>query len=45
MYTLRATARLRLADGTFSDLSRSASALVTTSGRPAFRIVRWHDRL
>ena len=45
MYTLRATARLRLPDGTLSDLSRSASALVMTAGRSTGRIVRWHDRL
>ena len=45
MYTLRATARLRLADGTLSDLTRSAGALVMTGGRSDGRVVRWHDRL
>jgi general secretion pathway protein K len=45
LYTLRATARLRLADGTLSDLSRSASAVVMTGGMTAGRVVRWHDRL
>jgi general secretion pathway protein K len=45
MYTLRATSRLRLPDGTLSDLSRSVSAVVLTAGRSAGRVVRWHDRL
>jgi len=45
LYTLRATARLRLADGTLSDLTRSAGALVMTGGRSDGRVVRWHDRL
>lgn len=47
-YTLRATARLRLADGTLSDLSRSAGAIVMI-GRAGYgsagRVLRWHDRL
>jgi hypothetical protein len=51
MYTLRATARVRQADGRFSDLRRTASALVklwfagNQSGKqPGFEIVRWYDR-
>jgi general secretion pathway protein K len=48
LYTLQATARLRLADGTLSDLSRSvgATVLVGASGYgSASRVLRWHDRL
>ena len=48
LYTLRATARLRLADGTLSDLSRSAGAMVMLGGSgygSAGRVLRWHDRL
>jgi general secretion pathway protein K len=48
VYTLRATARLRLADGTLSDLSRSVGAMVTIGGSvygPADAVLRWHDRL
>jgi hypothetical protein len=45
LYTLRATARLRLADGTFSDLTRSVGAMVLMGGQSTGRIVRWHDHL
>lgn len=45
VYTLRATARLRLADGTLSDVSRSAGAMVLMSGQSPGRVLRWHDRL
>jgi general secretion pathway protein K len=45
LYTLRATARLRLADGALSDLSRSAGAMVLIGGQTGGRVLRWHDRL
>jgi general secretion pathway protein K len=45
LYTLRATARLRLANGTLSDLSRSAGAMVVMGGQSGGRVVRWHDHL
>jgi general secretion pathway protein K len=46
LYTLRATARLRLADGTFSDLSRSVSATVLVGGYGSgANVLRWQDRL
>ncbi len=45
LYTLRATARLRLPDGTLSDLSRSAGAMVLIGGQSGSRVLRWHDRL
>jgi general secretion pathway protein K len=43
--TLRATARLRLPNGQFSDLRRSVSALVKypPKGNPPFLILRWYD--
>jgi general secretion pathway protein K len=44
--TLRATARLRLANGQFSDLRRSVSAMVKFLGpewNPPFHIMRWYD--
>jgi len=45
LYTLRANARLRLANGTLSDLSRSAGAMVVMGGQSGGRVVRWHDHL
>jgi general secretion pathway protein K len=47
VYTLRATARLRLADGKLSDLSRSAGVTVSMNSpgyEPAFLVLRWHGR-
>jgi hypothetical protein len=51
MYTLRATARLRLPDGKLSDLRRTVAALVKFNlpGNPdqksvGFELVRWYDR-
>jgi hypothetical protein len=51
MYTLRATARLRLSDGKLSDLRRTVAALVkfnlpgNTDQKPVgFEVVRWYDR-
>ncbi len=54
IYTLRATARLRRADGSFSDLKRVVSALVkllppgssinTGPNSDSFHILRWYDR-
>ncbi|HEV2686922.1 MAG TPA: hypothetical protein VGV35_00165 [Bryobacteraceae bacterium] len=44
--TLRATARLRLPDGKFSDLRRSVSAMVKflpPEWNPPFHIMRWYD--
>ena len=44
--TLRATARLRLANGQFSDLRRSVSAMVKFLGpewNPPFHVMRWYD--
>ena len=44
--TLRATARLRLPNGQFSDLRRSVSAMVKFLGpdwNPPFHIMRWYD--
>ncbi len=46
IFTLRATARLRLPDGTLSDLRRSAAAEVKFFGagfQPPYQILRWHD--
>lgn len=46
LYTLRATARLRLADGKLSDSSRSAGATVVLSGygnETGYRVLRWDD--
>lgn len=43
MYTLRATARLRGADGKLSDLRRTVAALVKQlAGK--YEVVRWYDR-
>jgi general secretion pathway protein K len=47
MATLRATARVRLADGQYSDLRRSVEALVKFLGpewNPPFHIMRWYDQ-
>ena len=51
MYTLRATARLRLPDGKLSDLRRTVAALVkfnlpgNTDQKPVgFEVVRWYER-
>jgi hypothetical protein len=47
IFTLRATARLRRPDGSFSDLTRTVSALVKLmpAGSDAtFNILRWYDR-
>ena len=46
MVTLRATAKLRLPNGQFSDLRRSVSAMVKFLGpewNPPFHIMRWYD--
>jgi general secretion pathway protein K len=46
VYTLRATARLRLADGKLSDLSRSVGATVRFGGsgfETAWQVLRWRD--
>ena len=46
IYTIRATARPRLADGRLSDLRRSVSATVKLRRggfKPPFHILRWHD--
>jgi general secretion pathway protein K len=47
MFTLRATARLRLQDGKLSDLRRSAAALVKVKPQgydnSTYRILRWYD--
>jgi general secretion pathway protein K len=45
--TLRATARVRLADGQYSDLRRSVEALVKFLGpewNPPFHVMRWYDQ-
>src|SRR5580704_10104359 len=47
MATFRATARLRLANGQYSDLRRSVEALVKFLGpefNPPFHIMRWYDQ-
>ena len=51
IFTLRATARLRLADGKFSDMRRTVSALVKfwlpgnqEGKRPGYEVLRWYDR-
>ena len=51
MYTLRATARLRQADGRLSDLRRTVGALVKFhfpgdkgTSQPGFEVLRWYDR-
>jgi general secretion pathway protein K len=44
--TLRATARLRLANGQFSDFRRTVSAVVKFLGpewNPPFHVLRWYD--
>ena len=44
--TLRATARVRLANGQLSDLRRSVSAVVKFLGpewNPPFHVMRWYD--
>jgi general secretion pathway protein K len=44
--TLRATARLRLANGQFSDFRRTVSAMVKFLGpewNPPFHVLRWYD--
>ncbi len=46
IYTLRATARLRLANGKFSDLSRSVGATVRFGGsgvEGSYQVLRWWD--
>jgi general secretion pathway protein K len=52
MFTLRATARLKLPDGKLSDLRRTAAALVKFNypgnrrGKaPGFEVLRWYDRI
>ena len=45
-FTLRATARLRLENGQFSDLSRTVAALVKfvqPGMQPPFHVLRWYD--
>jgi len=45
--TLRATARLRLANGQFSDLRRTVEAVVKFLGpewNPPFHVMRWYDQ-
>jgi general secretion pathway protein K len=46
IFTLRATARLRLADGSLSDLRRTVSATVNfqVKGDPPIVVMRWYDR-
>jgi general secretion pathway protein K len=46
IFTLRATARLKLADGSLSDLRRTVSATVNfqAKGDPPIVIMRWYDR-
>ena len=47
IYTLRATARLRRPDGSYSDLTRTVSALVKlrpVGTEATFHILRWYDR-
>jgi len=44
--TLRSTARLRFADGKFSDVRRSVSALIKflpPEWNPPYHIMRWYD--
>jgi len=49
IWTLRATARLRMADGRFSDLSRTVSATIAflppqlQQQEPPFHVMRWRD--
>ena len=51
IYTLRATARLKRADGTLSDMRRTAAALVqfnlpgnSRKRQTGFQVLRWFDR-
>lgn len=47
IYTLRATARMRHSDGSFSDLRRTISATVKmlpAGSEDKFHILRWYDR-
>lgn len=44
--TFRSTARLRLADGQFSDVQRSVSEVIAFLGpqsNPPFQVLRWYD--
>jgi len=43
MFTLRATARMRQADGKLSDMRRTVAALIKRT-RTGFEVVRWYDR-
>ena len=48
IYTFRATARLKLADGKLSDLSRTVAAQVKfrkTDQDPLYHVLRWHDNV
>lgn len=48
IYTLRATARLRLQDGSLSDERRSVAAMVKFAGpklRERFHVLRWYDNV
>jgi hypothetical protein len=46
IFTLRATARLKLPDGSLSDLRRTVSATVNfqVKGDPPIVVMRWYDR-
>lgn len=46
IYTIRATARLRLPDGKLSDLRRSAATVIKLQPQkdPAYVVLRWYDR-
>ncbi len=46
IYTFRSTARLRMADGSYSDVQRSVSAMVrflSLDYDPPYHILRWYD--
>jgi general secretion pathway protein K len=46
IWTVRATARLKLANGSLSDLARTVAASVTfypTDEEPPYRVLRWRD--
>ncbi len=49
MFTLRATASVRLQDGTMSDIRRSAAALIRMNDpkedMTPFRVLRWYDNV
>lgn len=46
IFTLHATARLRLADGKLSDLRRAVAATVKlTGGAQGYHVLRWHDNV